>query len=315
MIKNNYVLTLSKEQISLLKEIMIKKEWVLDRVPYSFWRARKDKTSATAYESGKVSIQGRGTQDLVQFIIEPYILKEVRFGYELTSAKESNPDMFKPHAGIDESGKGDYFGPLVVASAYVDSTTAVQLFEIGVQDSKSIGSDKKIKTMANEIKKIIKGQYSLVSIGPESYNRMYKKIGNVNKLLAWGHSRVLENLLQKQPNCSRAISDQFASKSTVLNSLLEKGRKIKLDQWHRAESDIAVAAASILARQEFLRKLEELAKMAETKLPKGASAKVIETAASIINKEGLEKLNLYAKLHFQTTKKAEKIAESIEKSS
>ena len=305
MVKTNYVVTLSMEQTKLLKDFLIGKGWDLDKVPHSFWRARKDKTSATAYASGKLSIQGKGTGDLVQFVLEPFILKEVSYGNELNTLKKSNPAMFKPHAGIDESGKGDYFGPLVVASVYVDAKTSAQLFEAGVQDSKLIKSDKKIKAISATIKTIVKRNFSVVTIGPEAYNRMYGKLHNINRILAWGHARVLENLLEIVPSCSRAISDQFASKATVINSLLEKGKKIKLEQMHRAEADIAVAAASILARNEFVNRMEKLSILAEITLPKGASAKVVTTAASLIQNIGLEKLGNYAKLHFQTTKKAE----------
>ena len=304
MPKTHSVCKLTKKQIQQLNNILVCQGWEMDKVPYSFWRARKNKTTATAYESGKLSIQGKGTEELVQLIIEPEILKKVRLGYESIIAQQENPQMFQPHAGIDESGKGDYFGPLVIAAVFVDAASATALLELGVQDSKVIGSDKKIKTLASKIKTMTNGNFSVVTIGPEAYNRMYKKLQNINRILGWGHARVLENLLIKQPECPRALSDQFGNKSTVLNALLEKGKKIKLEQRHRAESDIAVAAASILARDEFVRRLDGLSQKLDIALAKGASALVVETAAKIIAQQGVEALNLCAKTHFRTTQKA-----------
>ena len=309
MPKTNYVCKLTKEQTQHLNKILVNQGWVIDSVPYSFWRARKNKTTATAYESGKLSIQGKSTEELVQFIIEPEILKEARFGNEIYCAQQENPEMFQPHAGIDESGKGDYFGPLVIAAVFVNQDSAEKLLELGVQDSKAISSDKKIKLLASKVKTITNGAFSLVAIGPEAYNRMYNNVKNVNRILGWGHARVLENLLIKEPKCSRAVSDQFGNKSTVLNALLEKGKKIKLEQKHKAESDIAVAAASILAREEFLRRLQALSDQLETPLPKGASAEVLKTAALMIRRYGLEKLEHYVKFHFRTTEKAKLLSE------
>ena len=310
MPKTNYVCKLTEEQTQSLSEILCKDGWEIDKVPYAFWRARKNKTIATAYESGKLSVQGRGTEDLVQLIIEPRILKEARFGYEIQWVQKENPQMFQPHAGIDESGKGDYFGPLVVAAVFVNSKSAEVLLELGVQDSKAINSEKKIKILASQIKTVINGKFSIVTIGPGAYNRLYETMQNVNRILGWGHARVLENLLKKEPECPRAVSDQFGNKSTVVNALLEKGKKIKLEQRPKAESDIAVAAASILARDEFLKKLQELRDASKVALPKGASAEVTKIAAQMINLWGIEKLPLYAKIHFRTTGKAQVLAES-----
>ena len=307
MPSTNYTCKLNTDQISQLRQILEQNYWEFDQVPYSHWRARKEKTSATAYESGKLFIQGKGTSEFVELIIEPQILKEVRFGYELDWAKKENPAMFEPHAGIDESGKGDYFGPLVIAAVFVDPDTAEKLFDLGVKDSKVIGSQKLIKNMASQIKTVVKSKFSLVSIGPESYNKMYTSLENVNRILAWGHARSLENLLEKQPHCTRAISDQFGRKSSVLNALMEKGKKIKLEQMPKAESDIAVAAASILARNEFVLRLAKLEEEANQELPKGASNKVIESAVSLVKTGGEKVLSKYAKIHFRTTEKVMEI--------
>lgn len=297
----NYVCKLTPAQAEQLRELLAARQWELDDAPYAYWRARREKTTVVAYQSGKLSVQGKGTAEMVQFILEPEVLKEARFGYEDEYAKQDDPAMFEPHAGIDESGKGDYFGPLVIAAVYVDAESAKALMAAGVQDSKAIKSDTRMRALARTIQARVAGQYAIVAIGPAAYNRMYAKIGNVNKLLAWGHARAIENLLEKQPDCPRAVSDQFSSKSIVPRALLERGRKIKLEQRHRAESDIAVAAASIMARAMFLKRMEELAKSAGMTLPKGASGKVREAAVDLYRKVGEGQFGEYVKLHFRTT--------------
>jgi ribonuclease HIII len=297
----NYVCKLTPAQAEQLRELLEARQWEIDDAPYAYWRARREKTTAVAYESGKLSVQGKGTADMVQFILEPEVLKEARFGYEDEYAKLESPEMFEPHAGIDESGKGDYFGPLVVAAVYVDAKSAKALMAAGVQDSKAIKSDARVRALAKTVYETIDGKFAIVAIGPAAYNRMYAKIGNVNKILAWGHARVIENLLEKVPNCPRAISDQFANKSLVPRALMERGRKIKLEQRHKAESDIAVAAASILARATFVKRMQGLTESAGMELPKGASGKVREVAVDLLRKVGEDQLGEYVKLHFRTT--------------
>ncbi len=199
--------------------------------------------------------------------------------------------------GIDESGKGDYFGPLVIAAVFVDVTTQGELAIMEVRDSKKI-SDGRILGMALDIRTIC--PHSIVAIGPHKYNELYAKIRNLNRLLAWGHARALENLLE-QVSCGRAIADQFGDERFILNALQEKGRKIVLEQRTKAESDLAVAAASILARAEFLLRLKRLSDEVGTALPKGASPAVELAARMVIKKHGRERLDSVAKLHFKTT--------------
>jgi len=199
--------------------------------------------------------------------------------------------------GIDESGKGDYFGPLVVAAVFVDAVTQGELALMRVRDSKKI-SDGRILEMAPDIRAIC--PHSVVAIGPKKYNELYSKIKNLNRLLAWGHARALENLLDTV-SCTRAISDQFGDERLILNALQAKGRTIALEQRPKAESDIAVAAASILARAEFLIRLKRLSDEVGTTLPKGASATVELAARMVVKKHGQERLEQVAKLHFKTT--------------
>ena len=199
--------------------------------------------------------------------------------------------------GIDESGKGDYFGPLVIAAVFVDATTQGELALMNVRDSKKI-SDGRILEMAPDIRTIC--PHSIIAIGPQRYNELYRKIRNLNRLLAWGHAKALETLLDRV-SCGHAIADQFGDEQLILNALQEKGRTIVLEQRHKAESDLAVAAASILARAEFLLRLKRLSDEIGTALPKGASPAVELAGRMIVKKHGEERLGSVAKLHFKTT--------------
>lgn len=219
------------------------------------------------------------------------------------SKKKSNEDNNTdplPIIGTDESGKGDYFGPLVTAAVYVNEYTADILLKAGIKDCKMV-NDKQVYELAQKIKKT--SPYSIVSIGNEKYNQLYDKFKNLNRLLAWSHARVIENILN-DVECKHALSDKFADDKLIKNNLknLEKGKHINISQRHRAEDNIAVAAASILARHRFLEQLKLYEEQYELEFPKGgASKKVYDTGESFILKYGKDKLNLVAKLHFKTT--------------
>jgi ribonuclease HIII len=210
----------------------------------------------------------------------------------------SHPHNRIERIGIDESGKGDYFGPLVIAAVFVDARTQGELKLMEVRDSKKI-SDGRVLELAPDIRSIC--PHSIIAIGPKKYNELYIKIKNLNRLLAWGHAKALENLLERGVTCERAISDQFGDERLILKALQEKGRRIVLEQRTKAESDLAVAAASVLARAEFLVRLKRLSDEVGTTLPKGASAVVELAAKMIIKKHGRERLDSVAKLHFKTT--------------
>ena len=201
------------------------------------------------------------------------------------------------HIGIDESGKGDFFGPLVIAAVFVDSTSKQELQLMQVRDSKKI-SDNRILEMSRDIRQVC--PHTLVAIGPDRYNQLYGKIKNLNRLLAWGHARSLENLLD-HVDCDLAIADQFGDERLIQRALMEKGKRIQLIQRTKAEADIAVAAASILARAEFLTKLAQLSKRVGTTLPKGASPAVELAGRMVVKKHGISTLGTVAKLHFKTT--------------
>jgi len=192
--------------------------------------------------------------------------------------------LFPPaagHIGTDESGKGDYFGPLVIAGVFVPEGQTSVLTELGA---------------------LVKTGYihSVVAIGPERYNDLYGKLRNLNRILAWGHARVIENILERV-DCRLAIADQFGDKSFILDALLRKGKRIELVQKVRAEEDAAVAGASVLARAEFLQRLRGLSIDVDFELPKGASPLVEEAGVKFVGRLGREALGRVAKLHFKNT--------------
>lgn len=209
--------------------------------------------------------------------------------------------LFPPEPGrigSDESGKGDYFGPLVVAAFFLPEGQEGVLRELGVKDSKRT-SDARCREIAAELKRGYP-YHSVVAIGPEKYNELWAKLRNLNRLLAWGHARAIENVLERV-RAGKAVTDQFGDEKFVRNALLKKGREIELVQMPRAEEDAAVAAASILARAEFLARLGFLSREAGFELPKGASDQVEAAAVALVREKGPEVLDKVAKTHFKTT--------------
>ena len=284
---NSYTISILPSQAEALRNLLKDRGFEFADRPYTLFFAQKEKLSVAVYEKGpKVVVQGKETEDFVRFYLEPEILKEARVGYE----EVLNPGMFEPHFGIDESGKGDFFGPLVIAGVYVDREIARQLLALGVTDSKKIGSDNRIHQLAEEIGRTPGLAANVVLIGPEKYNSLYEKFGNLNDLLAWGHARVIENLLLQKPDCKRSLSDKFANERVIQRALLKQAREIQIDQQTKAESDIAVAAASILAREKFVRWMETRGKALGIVLPKGVSAAVKSAARTVVEKAGRDSL-------------------------
>lgn len=290
----SYTVELDGEQGRALRAGLEERGFDFKKVAHAHFGASRGKLSLTYYHSGKLLIQGKETAEFVQFFLEPEILKEVRFGYE-----EVLSEFTGDRIGVDESGKGDYFGPLVVAGVYLNSVTEKKLRALNVRDSKKI-SARRIQELRRVIRK--ECRYSVVAIGPERYNQLYTTMGNLNRILAWGHARVIENILSKT-SCPKAILDQFGRKDLVLRALMKKGRSIEVEQRVRGEADLAVAAASILARGEFVLRLKKLSEEYGVKLPLGNKKDlVIAAGKEIIRKEGMEALVRVAKVQFKTTR-------------
>src|SRR5881296_2530233 len=221
----SYTHLLTKDQAGKLRSLLDELGFEFSPKQYTLFFGQKNKLSVAVYEKGpKVLIQGKGVEEFVQFELEPKILGEAKLGYEEVHA----PEMFEPHFGVDESGKGDFFGPLVVAGVYVDRGIARKLVEAGVQDSKRISSDARIRAFADMIRKSSLGLVETVLIGPAKYNELYEKFSNLNRLLGWGHARVIENLLARKPACRRSLSDQFADARVINESLLRHARHIAI---------------------------------------------------------------------------------------
>jgi ribonuclease HIII len=307
-----------KEQFEVLRPSQTKTEQYCD---YSFvFENGKEKLVVKQYSSGKLQLQGyagplyRQALDIIitnynlqypnaRLELEDYLASEKAKTTPNHTARVEQVTVTWPHIGTDESGKGDYFGPLVIVGVWTDKTLAASLTEIGVRDSKEL-SDAQCQKLAFAIRELCHGKYHSVEISPERYNQLYDRFlrekKNLNHLLAWGHARAIEDLLSRQ-SCDQAIADQFGDEKYIVSKLMERGRTLNLFQTPKAERFIAVAAASILARDNFLSRLKQLGQEAGLTLPKGASPAVIEAAKQIVQKHGADALRKFAKLHFKTT--------------
>lgn len=281
-----FVTQLEPKFTDKLHKDLIEQGFEITSPPYTYFTAKKRGISLTFYQSGKLVVQGREKSAFVEFYLEPEILQSF--------SSDSILD-FTPHIGIDESGKGDFFGPLCVAGIYGDDKTVVELKKIGVKDSKSL-SDQAIGILSAKIRGIC--PYHVLRIYPNKYNELYGKFKNLNRFLAWGHAATIEQMVKKT-SCRSVVIDQFAAEHVVEKALQGKV-EVNLTQRHRAEEDVVVAAASILARHAFLEGLKRLGEEIGVELPKGASSQVIATGKRLVIKYGAEVLAKVGKTHFKT---------------
>ena len=272
------------------KNLLLAENCTFSVPDYTFFQAKNKMWQFTFYKTGKILVQGKD----IDYIVKKYLDEN----FKIQSEKLFTQDEIAPypHIGIDESGKGDFFGPLVIAGCYLTEENACKLKNMGVVDSKKL-DDKKILKLSEEIKTI--SVYNIVTVGNKKYNELYSKFKNLNKLLAWGHSTVLENLLVKT-NAKIAISDKFADEKVIICALKEKGKSINLIQQTKAESDTAVAAASILARAEFVKRILKLSFDYKTEFPKGAGNNVLIQGREFLKKYGIKELENVSKTHFKT---------------
>jgi ribonuclease HIII len=303
VVRTSHTCTLEAAQAAKLEAWARERGWLFRSVPHARFAAEEQRVKVVWYESGKLVVQGKGTQEFVEFVLEPLILEEARLGYETVL----DPDLLLPRIGVDESGKGDLFGPLCIAGVYVNAGVVRAWGDRGIRDSKRIGSDRRIAELARLVRETPGCVFSIVPVGNAAYNRLHASMNTVNRILAWGHARVIENLLHQRsrmnPPPARAISDQFAANpATVKRALMALGRSIELVQKHRAESDLAVAAASILARDAFLQGLARLEAQFGLPLPKGASAAADAAARAFVAKHGVSRLPEAAKMHFRNAR-------------
>ena len=288
MSQNTVSVQLSIDEAKRVKDVLLSFGWKDADInnEYIALRMKNDKGSVvTLYTSRKIVFQGKEDfTDIVQAI-----------------QGDSNVD-FVSHIGVDEVGKGDYFGPLVVVACFVDEEFYKKVKALGVGHSKKF-SDSRILKMYEEMKKYPYYYPSIVS--PEEYNRLIKETGNVAILLAKQHSKVieiaLEDLKRKKKECKKVVIDQFSSKQNrVRDELGTLGKGVEFEQYHKGESDIAVATASILARGIFLEEMEKMSDSYYFSFPKGAS-NVIPSAKEFLAKHGMDELSKVAKVSFKTT--------------
>ena len=296
------------EKIAINKQEAIKDfilqnfDAIVNPKQYAFWEIKHKHFTATFYNSSKFVIQGKNIDILLDKLSESFsdIIKQKT---ETKEQKENDKKTLSslssfssPYIGTDESGKGDFFGPLCVAGVLVDEKNRQMFIDLRIKDSKTL-KDEQIMKMAQQIQKY--STFSVIAISNPKYNELYGKFKNLNKLLAWGHARVIENILEKVP-CEYALSDKFGDESLIQNALMKHGKTIKLEQRVRAESDIAVAAASVLARATFVQKMKQMEKFYGCKLPKGCNDIVKTCSKEFIKKYGRERLAEICKIHFKT---------------
>lgn len=284
--------------------------------PYEAWRVKVSDGASAArailYQSGKLVISGHPPAFDVILRAVDSVGKRLPPKVSATGKGASSapaPPETEPHIGTDEAGKGDFFGPMVTAAVYVDSRTAQILRTLGVRDSKTV-TDRELGGLARNVQQVVaEGQRAVLVLAPRRYNELYGQMRsegkNLNTMLAWTHTRVIEDLIKAGLRPSFVLSDQFGDKRYIESRLLADTRLsgIPVLQMHRAEADVGVAAASILARDAFLRWLDQASKRLGTTLPKGASPKVIDTARALVRRSGAESLNEYAKVSFKTMQK------------
>jgi ribonuclease HIII len=276
------------------------------------------KTPVALYSSGKALVQGK--PNTLQTELKKWVYgslarpgsrdkvpsTQLQFFDNESTAAETGTFSTKRQAtglariGSDESGKGDYFGPLVIAAVYVDKQTEEQLITLGIRDSKLV-TDHNVTLLSQEIKALCRGHGTILIYSPEQYNELYEKTGNLNILLARAHAQVITKIA-KITESKLAIVDQFGDESLVHNTLARTGCTIAVEKRPHAEGDTAVAAASIVARAEFIKQLRILSHHTDQDLPKGASnPQIVTVGREIVAKGGREALRKVAKLHFNTT--------------
>lgn len=291
--QNTFTVEFSKEQIHSIKDILLANNWREESSSseYVLFRLRSPKGSvAQMYSSGKLVFQGR--EDFTSLISN---IKG--------NGDSADLEDFKPHLGVDEVGKGDYFGPLVVVSCFISEEFSKRVRLLGFADSKKF-SDKKILNLYSMVKEYPYYYYSVVK--PSEYNTLIEEYRNVSIILAKQHTKVIEmglkDLKEKNIDCEYVVIDQFStSKERVINELGELGKECNLIQHHKGESDIAVACASVIARGIFLEEWERMNEEYTFDFPKGAS-NVIEKGKEFVSIYGSEKLKEVAKTGFKTTK-------------
>ena len=294
---SSFTLKIDANEQAVIRAFFQQHDFEFDDVAHAFWRALGPDIRATFYRSGKLLLQGKEASAW-RGLLSDVSSSAIPYAAALARHPRPNPNVW---GGTDEAGKGDYFGPLVVAGVAVKRSDLPLLFELGIDDSKAL-SDARIKQMDGSIRKLC--EHQILMIGPEKYNQLYSKIGNLNRLLAWAHAKVIENLINDAASTPEwFLIDRFANEGTMKRALSRIEPSPNYDQWPKAESDPAVGAASVLARAAFLRGIGALSRRFDVKLPLGGGASTLSSGRQIIELHGRSALGQVAKLHFANTGK------------
>lgn len=294
---STYTIKLDDAQIDKLQTFLEGRGWERFNVPYARYAFRGKDCNVTAYDKRRVVVvAGKGTEDFVVNILEPEITQSPKLGYD----EALHPDWFEAHAGLDESGKGDFFGPLITATVIADKSAVETWIKAGVKDSKRL-VDTQIMRLENLIRETPGAVVEVFPWTMPKYNElMLKPTANVNRLLGWQHAKTLLRALERK-RVPWGLLDQFSEQPLVQRELARSELKgFELRMRTKAEEDPVVAAASVVARAEYVRHMNELSKKFGGKLLKGASAAVKVQGREIIDKLGVQALREYAKLHFRT---------------
>ena len=303
-VMNTYTNKFKTQLHDKVKLFFEREGFVFGELQYAKWQAKSKNCTASLYNSGKFVMQGNGIDEIVSKFetfagLSPQTSQQTLFTQ--TTPDDDDEKIIMPvetYIGTDESGKGDFFGPLITAGVIANDTTRKIFEDAGIKDSKKL-DDAKITKLAALIKN--SAPFSIIVVTPEKYNSLYESFKNLNKLLAWTHARAIENLLEKNPDCKYALSDKFGDEKFIKNALMTKGSTVNLVQRVRAESDLTVAAASVVARAEFVKRCSEMSRKYGLTFPKGASDKVVQTGKDFVKEFGKDELKKVAKLHFKTT--------------
>lgn len=301
--KTTYTIELNNESMDKLADYLESDSsgtWSPYDLPYTFFAFKGERVHVVGYQSGKLVVSGKRTEDFVRDILEAEITGVARLGYD----EVHNPEWFSLHAGCDESGKGDLFGPLITACVIADGDMVRRWLDLGIADSKKL-ADSNILMLDKEIRKTEGVVIKTTFAGMPKYNQLYQKFGrNLNKLLAWYHSKSLIGALEERP-APWGLLDQFTKQKLVDAYLTKVQGKFQLISRTKAESDPVVAAASVVARAVYILEMKRLSKKWGEKLLKGSGAEVLVQAKQIVEQLGADELKNFAKMHFKTAYEAQ----------
>ncbi|GEN82281.1 ribonuclease HIII [Sporosarcina luteola] len=278
--------------------------------PGVVFAAKLPDAAITAYKSGKVLFQGGGAlrEASIWGVVDG--LPEAK---KSTPKGETLPDRFSELSviGSDETGTGDFFGPVTVAACFVSSEQIELVRELGVKDSKQL-TDDYMRKIAPDLQAVL--IHSVLTLTNEKYNEVQAKGWSQGKIKALLHNQALKHVLRKMNGIKPdyILIDQFAERGIYYNHIKNAREIIRENVLFSTKAEglhVAVAAASIIARVAFLEEMDRLSLIAGVALPKGAGKIVDEAAAKILLKSGEDSLKSMTKWHFANAQKAKKIAD------